>query len=216
MGTSPSHPGMEPRDTVWAEVWIWNGPVVAREPGGALKRFLWEMHFFQLIHVPGASPFLAMVTGKLAEPLHTNVPWSGRDGASRRALSPAVPGAVQTQLVPSRLNPSWTSCLLSVVWQCRGTCASPGKALGEHLRDGQRPPRLPGSVPPCSPTVACESATSPSLCAPRQPRFVLGGAAAFLPEDLQHTTLFSFSFFFSLSWTLYLGSFFPLIFSTIK
>lgn len=76
MGTSPSHPGMEPWDTVWAEAWIWNSPMVARKRGDFLKPFHSEIRFFQLIHVPGASPFLAVLTVKLTEALHPNAPWS--------------------------------------------------------------------------------------------------------------------------------------------
>lgn len=74
---------MEPWDTVWAEVWIWNSPVVAHECSGSLKPFHSEIHFLQLIHVPGASPFLAMVTVKLAEALHTNVQWSRLESPNR-------------------------------------------------------------------------------------------------------------------------------------
>lgn len=68
---------------VWAEVWIWNRPVVACEHGDSLKPFHSEIHFFQLIHVPGASPFLAVVTVKLTEVLHTNTQWSRLESPNR-------------------------------------------------------------------------------------------------------------------------------------
>lgn len=71
---------MEPWDTIWAEVWIWNSPVVTCERGGSLKPFQSEIRFFQLIHVLGASPFLAMVTVKLAEALHADAQWSRLEG----------------------------------------------------------------------------------------------------------------------------------------
>lgn len=57
--------------------------MVAHECGGSLKPFHSEIHFFQLIHVPDASPFLVVVTVKLAEALHTNVQWSRLESLNR-------------------------------------------------------------------------------------------------------------------------------------
>lgn len=105
METSPSHSRMERWGMVWAGAWVWNSPVVPCERGGSLRQFRWEIHFFQLIHVPGTSPFLAMVTVKLAESSareHAVV----QSGISLRALSLVVPGAGQTQVFPLRLKRS--------------------------------------------------------------------------------------------------------------
>ena len=83
--TSSSRLGMEQgaEGTVWVGVWIENSPAAACERGGSPKPFHWEMRFFQLIHAPGASPFLVVAAAKPAEAAHTNAQWSSLESPNR-------------------------------------------------------------------------------------------------------------------------------------
>lgn len=64
-----------PWDTVWAEVWVWSGSI------GSMWWFLEDISLgdslFPADSRPRTSPFLAMVTVKLAEALCDNAPGPG-------------------------------------------------------------------------------------------------------------------------------------------